>query len=329
MKTTRGIEAIGSGGALALVLLAGCGDTASGSDASVGDGSATGGGRLQLFVQAEDTITDGLMPGTSEESIADGWAVDYTRFIATIGHVHVARTSDGLSLEDETVTAFDLTAIPETGYPLLDRAGLATGRWDAIEYETPIATASTVRHESVTSGDLARMVSEGCTYLIAGTLTNPTGESCAPGTDECTTATSLSFELCLSADTIFGPCSNPDGAAGVAITEGSTATGAVTIHGDHLFFNSFPTGDEGTIERRAQWLADCDLDHDGVIAQSELEEVMASRLFVPPNYSLAGAPMVDDGPILTALDFARAQVRTQGHWNGEGECPWNGEAHEH
>jgi hypothetical protein len=92
----------------------------------------------------------------------------------------------------------------------------------------------------------------------------------------------------------------------------------VTLHGDHLFFDAFPTGDEGTIMRRAQWLANADLDGDANVTAAELQAASASDLFPASLYSLTGALV----PVSTAFDFVRAQLATQGHFQGEGECVW-------
>jgi len=103
---------------------------------------------------------------------------------------------------------------------------------------------------------------------------------------------------------------------GVVVTSGTTTNASVTIHGDHLWFGAFPSGDE-LVERRAQWLANCDLDQDGTVTEAELMGTDAAAVFPAPEYNLSGAPV----PILDAWDFVAAQVRTQGHLNGEGECP--------
>jgi hypothetical protein len=51
----------------------------------------------------------------------------------------------------------------------------------------------------------------------------------------------------------------------------------------------------------------------------------AAALFPAPDYSLTGAPFAID----TAWDFVLAQLKTQGHFQGEGECLWDGMGHAH
>ena len=65
------------------------------------------------------------------------------------------------------------------------------------------------------------------------------------------------------------------GVPGVSVTADSTQTSALTLHGDHLFFNGFPEGDEGGVMRLAQWIADCDLNLDGTVTNDELQAACA------------------------------------------------------
>lgn len=285
---------------------------------------ASGSGDVSIFVEAEDTITDGLTPGTEEENIVDGWTVSYDQFVVAIGHVHLSQQATGLAESVEDITVLDLASLPATGFPLASFEGLSTGVWDVVEFETPVATATATRDPSVSQADFDAMVAGGCTYLIAGTITATDGESCVPGAS-CMPNPSIDFRFCIPAATDFGPCSTPDGLPGLTVNNGLTTSSAITIHGDHMFFSGFPVGDEAVVERRAQWLANCDTNVDGTVTQAELQGATAATIFTAPDYSLAGAP----GTVTTAWDYLIAQVKTQGHWNGEGECPVDGVGHEH
>ena len=54
-----------------------------------GDGAGTG--SVQVFVEAEDTIPEGLSPG-GDEGIADGWTVTYDRFLVVTGNFRASRS---------------------------------------------------------------------------------------------------------------------------------------------------------------------------------------------------------------------------------------------
>lgn len=287
--------------------------------------SATPTGNATIALEAEETITDGLVPGTELENIVDGWTVTFDQFVVAIGHVHLGQQATGFEEHVEDIHVIDLGSLPATGFELARFDAIPTGDYDVAEFETPAATATAIRHESVPQAVFDEMVAGGCTYLIAGTITNPTGESCPPGgTCMPVGAGGVSFRLCIPAATDFGPCESPDGNPAVTVAANLTAPAAITVHGDHLFFDSFPTGEE-IVERRAQWLANCDTNQDGEVTQAELMAADAAAIFTAPDYSLAGAPTT----IASAWDFVRAQVKTQGHWNGEGECLVDGAAHMH
>jgi hypothetical protein len=89
-----------------------------------------------------------------------------------------------------------------------------------------------------------------------------------------------------------------------------------------MFFNGFPE-DEGNVVRQAGWLWSVeDVDQDGVLTRVDFEAAtdIGSLFPSPPsgNYELTGGPL----PIQSAWDFIRAQLGTQGHIFGEGECEW-------
>ena len=77
----------------AMPALMGCGDDA---------------GSVQVFVEAEASITGGLAAGMGEEDIADGWSVMYDEFLVTVGNVRAARTDTMAALGDASAFVMDL-----------------------------------------------------------------------------------------------------------------------------------------------------------------------------------------------------------------------------
>lgn len=269
-------------------------------------------GDLVVSLQAEDTISEGLAAGAGEEDISDGWTIEYTKFIVALGHVHVHQAG-GTTHEVEMDLLADLRTVSSAGRPIQTLSDLPTGRY-TFEYDTPTASADMTRDASVSAADQTRMVAEGCTYLIQGTATRE--------------MRSIAFDFCLAAETVL-ECAAMEGAEGIVINSGSNSA-AMTLHGDHLWFNGFPDGDEGVVVRRAGWLALAD-DRTGADGMLTNADLMATPVTVldPTLYALTGAPSVDGMPILNLLQYARAQVTTQGHLNGEGECLANGMGHDH
>jgi hypothetical protein len=332
----------------------GCGDSSTDADAAPGT--------LRVILEPEDTIIEGLSAGEGVANIRDGWTVTYDKYIVGVGHVALEYATDGdLTAEDEGSFIVDLTQIPSNGERLWEIEGLRPGRWN-FGYELVGGGHGPKRHESVASADFERMQDEDLTYLITGTLTKEDGQSCPPtryagdieaesvgensGGAACYANPVIEFEFAVRAETVFGKC-ELDGSSGVAITSGTTSTDAATLHGDHLFFNGFPTGDEGGVIRLAQLWADADLNADGKLDKSEYADILIADMSEwDDRYQLGGAPGHDDEEedhdedeadhddedehgVETLGDVVVAQLKTQGHFNGEGECEVDGEAHDH
>jgi len=300
------------------------------------DATGTETGSVRVLLESEDVITSGIEAGDTPDSIRDGWSMRYSKFIVAIGHIEVhLATSERETAQASEIYAVDLTRLPATGVALWELADLAAGRWE-FSFETPAAGPDTVADDNVEAQDFMTLVDEGLTYLIEGTLTNETGQSCPPralaepgehepngnssGGNPCYDAPEVEFAFGTAAQTLFGPC-ELDGVSGFSVTANARQTVAATLHGDHLFFNGFPEGGEGGVMRLAQWLADCDLNLDGRVTREELAAIHPSALpEIDDRFQLGGSPVT---PIETMLDYLRGQLMTQGHMNGEGECAYN------
>lgn len=282
-------------------------------------GSSAGEGALSLYLEPEATITDGIPAGSSSDAISDGWDVSFTKYVVSVGGVRVARSSDGAEFRHDAVHLVDLRALSASGFVVFDEPSMPAGRWDLVGYSLVTPDASAVVDPNVSGADRDAMVAGGCTYLIEGTLTKAGGQSCAPG-QACRATNSVAFRLCEPANATFTDCAPSGGLPGVVVTAASSAVAALTLHGDHLFFSSFPAGAE-LVTRRAQWLADADVDGNDLVDDTDLLAIDTitelSQLLPSASYNVANAP---GGAIVTARDYAIAHLRTQGHFQGEGEC---------
>ncbi|MFW6067057.1 MAG: hypothetical protein ACOC97_01875 [Myxococcota bacterium] len=309
--------------------------------AGCGDGGA-GAGSLRVLLEPEDVVIEGLEPGDGGEDIRDGWAVTFDRYLLAVGDIDLHFATDpSREAEAPEVHVVDLTQLSPSGLSLWTLDGLREGRWE-VWYATPGAADGSMPHDDVAEEDHDAMIASDWTYLVDGVLTKADGESCPPaalatpgdrtpngntsGGNDCYDAPSVRFTFGATAETTYGPC-EADGVQGVAIAAGATQTAALTIHGDHLFFNGFPEGAEGGVSRLAQWLADCDLDLDGTVTREELEAIAPSDLpEIDDRFQLGGSPIT---PLADMYDYAIAQLKTQGHFQGEGECPIDGAEHDH
>ncbi len=95
------------------------------------------------------------------------------------------------------------------------------------------------------------------------------------------------------------------------LTEGGTEVFQVTVHADHLFYDSLVAEEPQVV---FQALADADLDEDGEITRAELEMTDIG------SYDPGSA-----GDVSTMWEWLVAQSSTVGHVNGEGHC----DAHSH
>ncbi len=334
---------------IALVAGVGCGDDDTDSPTPTADMSVPGAdmvvpgaASLTVLVEPEDGIVNGIAAGDGEEDITDGWSVAFDRFLVTVGDVDIHLSSDeSVDAEAEEVFVVDLTAIPGAGLALWSFDGLEAGRYE-FNYATPGAGDGSMREESVTQADYDQMVAEDWTYFVDATISNPSGQSCPPADlaevgdatpngatnargEACYDNPSIRFQWGVAAETTFGPC-EIDEVPGFVVTEGGSQTVAISIHGDHLFFNGFPEGEEGGVTRLAQWLADSDLNLDGEVTREELEAIAPADLAeLDDRYSLGGSPV----ELEEMWDYVIAQFKTQGHYQGEGECPFDGMAHDH
>lgn len=286
--------------------------------AGCGDDSGSGSGRVQVFVEPEDTIPEGLEPGTGEENIQDGWTVTYDKFLVAVGNFRASRSAapdDELSEPTEYVV--DLKNVPAGGLVIAEFDDVEATRWDRVGFDLPNASSSADRAEGTSQADYDFMVDNGYSLYVEATMSNPDGQSCAPTMPEdCTATETVQFKWGLAAGTSFDDCAPESGDAGFAVPSGGTAQVKPTIHGDHWFFTNITQGAEIT-ERHAQWIADCDLDGDGETTLDELMDVQAADVFPSPPYNLSGAIV----SIETAYDYLEAQSRTLGDFQGDGECP--------
>jgi len=275
-------------------------------------------GKVQVFIEPEDTIPDGLEPGTGLEQIVDGWTVKYTTFVVGIGNFRAQRgTNASTAIGDGKNYVVDLMATPAGGLVILEEDNVEAARFDKVGYDIANAKSTFVKATGTSQAAYDEMVAGGYSLHVAGTMTKPGGQSCKPDAPtDCVAAESVDFDWAVKAGTSFDDCAPEGGAPGFAVPSGGTVQVKPTIHGDHWFFSNITQGVEIT-ERRAQWIANADLDRDGLTTLEELGQTKASDLFPAAQYNLSGAII----PINNGRDYLVAQMHTLGDFQGEGECP--------
>jgi hypothetical protein len=292
-----------------------------GACSSTDEGSPAGGGAkggVQIFVEPEESIPEGLKPGTDTENVQDGWTVTYSKYLVTIGNFRASRSDGSGHLSDPSIYVLDLKNAPAGGYVMTTWNDVDAVRWDKLGWDLPNAKAGVKTLAPTSEADVTFMVENGYSLYFEGKIEKTDGQSCTPGASPpaCVPAPSVAFRWGFAAGTAFDDCANEEGVPGFAVPAGGTAQLKPTVHGDHWFFDNLTSGAEIT-KRFAQWMADCDLDHDGETTLDELQTVKAADAFPMPPYNLSGTLT----PIETAYDYALNQSRTLGDYNGDGECP--------
>lgn len=271
----------------------GCGLAALGL---LGCGSDEGTGKLLVQLAAEETISGGLEQGQGVDNTKD-YGVTYSKFLVAVGRVTLGGRSGAADRRDDAVYIADMKKVGETGLDLVEFDGLEAGQWSAFGFETPAAGPGAKPLAGVSDADAQVMIEKGLTYWIEGTVARKEKP--------------VQFSFQVRVPTVYSDC-QADGEPGVAVGEGGRSAATITLHGDHLWFDSFLSGSEAGIGRRAKWLVDADVDGDGKVVTEDLASLRPEVVF--KDYDFAGAR------IDTALDFVRAQLASQGHFNVEGEC---------
>jgi hypothetical protein len=296
MRRARTVFGVGAGLALAL-MQPGCSNSA-----------ATGGGTgsLQIFVVPEDSITNGLVPGTELENVQDGWTITYDRYLVAVGNFRAQRTDTGDTLSDPAVYILDLKGAPTSGYVAKELHDVAAVRWDKFGYDIPNAKPGAVPLAPTTQADADLMIANGYSVYYEG--------SGRKG------GKTISFKWGFAAGTAFDDCATADGVPGFAVPAGGTVQVKPTLHGDHQYFDNVTQGVEIT-RRLAQWLDTCDADQNGDLTLDELKRCDVVKALPQPPYDLTGVKDEDRSGRLSVYDYVLSQMRTFGDYQGDGECP--------
>lgn len=297
-----------------LALLTACGS----------DGGSNGSGSVQAFVVAEDTIPDGLTPGSDLENIQDGWTVTYDKFLAVVGNFRASRQGTSSAERSDNVYVLDMKALPTSGFVIADFQDIDAARWDKVGFDMPRAGTDTACAPGISAADCDFMHVHRFSIYFEATLTKPDGQSClrTGGAVDCVAAPEVKVVFGMSSGTSFDDCTDEDDVPGFAVPSGGTVQVKPTIHGDHWFFDNITQGAEVTT-RLAQWMADADRSNpdqtsDGIVTTAELKASPAGAFFPASlGYNLSGTLI----PVTNAYTFIEAQAHSLGDYQGEGECP--------
>lgn len=280
-----------------------CGDSGTGEvggDMNPPQESASDGTTDTLTANIDVSFQGGVgVFGLSAGEVADGWTLEYTRFLLTFGTITFTR-ADGSKVVHDELVVLDLLAAAS---PLSLASVKVPHGINAISFTVPNARDGFRPHVTATPEDVEAMVKGGYSVLVEGRITKADGHTCV-GADPpvCTPAPEVTFSWGVAAGAQLAGC--PELA--IDADEGLL----LDVPGDRWLRTNFAEAVAAPPVLRAQWIADADSDRDGEVTLDELAEVTARTTFTPAEgYDIrSDAPI----PVETARDFVEAQARMIG-----------------
>jgi hypothetical protein len=266
-------------------------------------------GTLSIRVSGEEAAQGGYPVGEGEDQIAfaDGWTLEFHKVIVSLTQFTLA-TEDG---EEALLHSDPVLVDLHQGTPELWRfEGLAAQRWDAVGYQYAKPASDVRVVNDLSEADVKRMQDEGYSLLIEATARKEDRE------------VELSWGFPLAIDVQH--CQNGlDGTDGIVVRDNATTSAEITVHLDHLFFDSYATEEPNL---RFDPLAetapeDGPLLLEALAAQDNLSDIKGRN---GQPLGLAYDPGSAFHPVPTNLEeYVSAAAETTGHWNGEGHCEYH------
>lgn len=264
-------------------------------------------GSVLVSVSGEEAAVEGWPVG--DVGFVDGWSMQFETLVVSLdGFALVGDDSETADLEAGPILV-DLTGGERVVYEL---PVVGARRWEDVRYAMTPAREASVDQGDVDPAVRQRMITEGLSLYLEATATRG---------DETRT-----LEWGLAVDVENRRCENGDGTAGIVVAAGADNEVQMTLHLDHLFFDSLIL-DEA--EMRFDAMAAV-AEPDGSI---DLQALGGQRLADlravdgEPLLDETGAPLVYDPgsaplPEPTLLFHVLEATTTVGHFNGEGHCEY-------
>jgi hypothetical protein len=271
-----------------------------------------GTGSVRVSLSGEEASLTGYpvdLGGGETIAFEDGWTAQFTHVLVSLSGFTLA-TSDGESQPPEDAVVADL----HLGMPQAwEMPAVPAQRWDRVSYRIAPPPADARVLDGVDAGLVTTMRDNGWSMLMQGTAQNG--------------AESVTFSLGFPIGIQNNAChSGFDDTDGLVVANGAMTDAEVTIHLDHLFFDTYAL-DEAAL-RFEPYAAVADAS-----GHVTLDALAMQELASPVDRAGAtiedveGNPVVyDPGPLdLTERNlrgYVIAAATTVGHFNGEGHCDY-------
>ena len=234
---------------------------------------------------------DFIETGIPADKFEDGWSVKFSRFLIVLRDTAIADTTGTVGAQQPGAKAFDLV---KKG-PVEVFAAAAPGKaWDVVRYA--IAPDSNADATNIEASDLALLKSRTASLIAIGTGTKA--------------GVTKSFEWSFTSNTLYDACERAGGGKGITLVPGKEVMVQLTVHGDHFFYDQL----SGEAKLRFDPIANADANNDNKVTLDELATVQLTSL-PQGQYGTTGA-----ANIRNLREFVTQNMRTVGHFEGEGEC---------
>ncbi len=276
------------------------------ASAACTDDGSVGAGTLVIAISGEEASRGGYPVGSGDEVIAfeDGWTLEFQKVVVSLANFTL-KTSDG---EDAALESGAIVADLHQGEPELWKfEDVPARRWDRVGYRYTPPSERTARANEVEATDLERMANMGWSLYIEATAQH--GER----------NVRLQFGFPLEVE--MSRCIDArDETDGVVVEAGGVNEAQITVHLDHLFFDSYAT-DEAAL--RFEPMAAV-AQESGLLQLEDLRQQDNLSDLVDAEgqpLDLAYDPGSSFDPVPDNLEqYVMAAATTTGHWNGEGHC---------
>ena len=282
---------------LTALLLAACGE-----DESAGEGS------LRVKISGEEAALSGYPVGSGDDEIAfsDGWTLEFEKVLVSLTDFTL-RAADG---DDADVEAGAVIADLHLGEPQLWAfEDVPARRWDRVGYRYAPPTARARKANDVDDADVTRMIDEGYSILIEATAKK--NDQTVP------LAFGFGFEVTMTR------CENGmDMTDGIVVANNAVNEAQVTVHLDHLFFDTFAVDDASLRFDPMAAMAPTSgkLTLDDLAKQDNLSDLKGAD-GMPLDLAYDPGSAFDPTP-KNLEDYVVSAATTTGHWNGEGHCTY-------
>ena len=263
-------------------------------------------GSLKVVASGEEAAENGYPVGEGDDEIAfsDGWTLQFSKVIVSLSDFAL-RTADG---DDAELDAGPVIADLHLGAAELWQFDeVPAQRWDRVGFRYVAASEQATAVNDVDAADLATMIEQGYSLLVGATAEKD-GEQ-------------IELEYGFDLEIEHSHCVNgADDTDGLVIAEGAATEAQITIHLDHLFFDSYAVDDADLRfdPMAAVAPADGPLTLEHLAMQDNLTDLVdATRQPLDLAYDAGSAfdPVPED-----LREYVIAAATTTGHFNGEGHC---------